>query len=186
MLQPSALVTSTWPTAGETDELQGVIAAQAKTIHEQFALLHDYQDVLDAAQVQPKTTAAVSTATGTTLNVLGTQGVIEIGATVTAIPANPGDPVPPGVPPGTVILSQISGTTGGDGAYTTSLAITAAASTNLQFTPSGAPATWPPVTAADDLMNVVAAQTLIIRTQTALAQQYIDLLNTSETPVPPP
>ena len=40
-------------------------------------------------------------------------------------------------------------------------------------------------TDADTLNAIVQAQTAVIRNQTALLQQYQDLLNVSQTPAPP-
>jgi len=67
----------------------------------------------------PKTTATgTGTGAGVNLTMTGVAGTIEPNATITGN----------GVPAGATIVSQQSGTTGGDGVYTTSIATTAAAS----------------------------------------------------------
>jgi len=66
----------------------------------------------------PKTTATgTGTGSGVNLTMTGVVGTIEPGAAITGT----------GVPAGTTIVSQASGTTGGDGVYTTSLATTSVA-----------------------------------------------------------
>jgi len=67
-------------------------------------------------ELAPPTTTATGTGTsaGTSLTVTGVAGTIETNATVSGN----------GVPAGTTIVSQQSGTTGSDGVYTTSLATT--------------------------------------------------------------
>ena len=91
-----------------------------------------------------------------------------------------------GVPTGTTIVSQTSGTPGCNGAYVTSVATTAS-SAALTFVPPQGPMPWPPVAVSDaaDLNAIMQQETAVIRTQTALLQQYQDLMNTSQVPVPP-
>ena len=83
-----------------------------------------------------------------------------------------------------MILGQTAGTQGGNGTYTTNNATTASGSA-LTFAPGGGPSAWPVPQDADTLNMIVQNQTAIIRSQTALLQQYQDLLNTSETAAPP-
>ena len=181
MLQPVPFATTTWPIAGDAPDLLVIVQAQAKVISDNEVLIDAYQGVLDTAQVAPAplpTASGNATASGTpatTLTVSAvTGGNIVVNATVAG----------PGVPTGTTIVSQTSGTTGGNGVYVTSQATTAT-SAALTFTPPPPAMPWPPVTAATDLNSVMQQQTAVIRTQTALLQQYQDLLNASETPPPP-
>jgi hypothetical protein len=174
MLQPMPTSSSTWPIPADAPDLQAIGAAQAKTISNQEVLLHDYQGVLNTAQGIAATTGSVSAVTGTVVTILAVTGTIQTGATVFGA----------GVPANTTVVGQTSGTAGGNGTYTFSQTITSAMGTVLTFTPTGAIAAWPGVSDAPDLMDVVAAQTLVLRTQTSLLQQYQELLNVSETPVP--
>ena len=64
-----------------------------------------------------------ATGTGTSLAVTSVTGLISIGDTISGT----------GVPAGTTILAQVSGTTGGAGTYTTSVATTASAATVTSF-----------------------------------------------------
>jgi hypothetical protein len=64
-----------------------------------------------------------ATATGTSLAVTAVTGLISIGDTIAGT----------GVPTGTTIVAQVSGTTGGAGTYTTSAVTTAAAATVTSF-----------------------------------------------------
>lgn len=64
-----------------------------------------------------------ATGTGTSLVVTAVTGVITPGETISGT----------GVPVGTTIVAQVSGTTGGAGTYTTSVATTAAAATVTSF-----------------------------------------------------
>jgi hypothetical protein len=89
-----------------------------------------------------------------------------------------------GVPTGTTIVAQQSGTVGSNGVYTTSVATTAA-SAALTFTPPPLASPWPVPRDAPTLLTVQQDQTAVIRTQTALIQQYIDLLNDSQVSAPP-
>jgi hypothetical protein len=160
----------TWPSAGEADELLRSVTAQAATINQQFWLLADYQNVLDAAQ-EPPPAHGTGTGSGTNLVITGSSGVITVGSAVTGV----------NVPAGCTVVGQQSGPPGGDGTYTTSVATTAAA-TVLTFTPGGGPSAWPVPRDVVTLNAVLAAQTAIIRNQTALVQQYQELLNASQTP----
>lgn len=64
-----------------------------------------------------------ATATGASLAVTAVTGLISIGDTIAGT----------GVPTGTTIIAQVSGTTGGAGTYTTSVATTATAATVTSF-----------------------------------------------------
>ncbi len=64
-----------------------------------------------------------ATGTGTSLAVTAVTGLISIGDTIAGT----------GVPSGTTIVAQVSGTTGGAGTYTTSVATTASAATVTSF-----------------------------------------------------
>ncbi len=64
-----------------------------------------------------------ATGTGTSLVVTAVTGLISVGDTISGT----------GVPVGTTILAQVSGTTGGAGTYTTSAATTASAATVTSF-----------------------------------------------------
>lgn len=175
MLAPNPLVTApAWPAAADAAELLTIVQRQALTIAAQEALIDDYQSVLAGAQLPPPATAT-GTGTGTNLVVTGSAGVILVGSVVTGTGI-------PAAPPNTVITGQQSGTPGGDGTYTTSVATTAA-SAALTFTPGGGASPWPTPRDADTLNAVLTAQTAIIRNQTALIQQYQELLNASQTPV---
>ena len=181
MLQPLPMATSTWPIAGDAPDLLAIVQAQAVVIHDNMQLVDAYQAVLDAAQAAPP---PLPTATGNgtagaspnqnQLTVTSAVSTIVVGAVVAGA----------GIPTATTILNQVSGSTGGNGVYTTSVGTTASASA-LTFAPPPLPSTWPPVSAATDLNAVLQDQTSIIRTQTALLQQYQDLLNASETAAPP-
>jgi hypothetical protein len=87
-----------------------------------------------------------------------------------------------GVPAGTTIVSQQSGTTGGAGTYTTSAATTVS-NGPLAFTPPTLAPTWPVPQDAPTLNTLVQNQTAVTRTQAALIQHYQDVLNTSQTPI---
>jgi len=182
MLAPAPRSTAIWPIAGDVPDLRTIIADQAVTITAQEALIHAYQSWLNTQQTPP---APLPTATGngtasaspngTTLTVSGvTGGSIVINAVVAGS----------GVPTGTTIIAQQSGVTGGNGVYTTSVTTTAS-SAPLTFTPPPPVSPWPTPNDAPTLTSVQQQQTAILRTQTALIQQYQDLLNTSQTPAPP-
>lgn len=177
MLQPNPLTLPVWPNAGENDELLRIVQAQAVTINEQFSALFDYQTALDTAQAAPPT-MATGTATGTALALTGiANGPVLIGSTITG----PGIPVAPA--PATTILAQTSGSAGAAGTYTTSQATTCT-SALLTILPGGGASPWPAPQDVNTLNSIVQAQTAVIRNQTALIQQYQDLLNLSLTPVP--
>ena len=180
MLAPTQLATAVWPIPGDAPDLLAIVQAQAVVIHDNMQLAEAYQSVLDAAQALPAPLPAATangTASGTpatTLTTTATVGTITIGARV----------IGAGIPTGTTIVSQTSGAPGGNGVYVTSVATTAS-SAALTFVPAPLPSTWPPLQDATDLNAIMQAETAIIRTQTALLQQYQDLLNTSQTPPPP-
>ena|SRR5215475_24325 len=159
---------ASWPTSGEVDELTRIAQAQAKTINEQFGFAHDLQDALDAAQAPPPATGTGTATTSTILTMTGVTGIIAVGAVVGGA----------GVPAGITIISQASGTPGGAGTYNTSAPLTLA-NVPLTFTPGGGTMPWPTQTDAPTLMTITQEQTALIRTLNTLAQQYVDLLNTS-------
>jgi hypothetical protein len=117
---------------------------------------------------------ATATATGTALAVTNVSGTIVNGASVAG----------PGVPAGTIVVNQMSGSAGGAGTYTTNQATTAAAAA-LAFTPPAAePASpWPTPRDAPTLMLIAQNQTALLRTQNASIQHYQDILNSSQTPM---
>ena len=184
MLQPLPMATSTWPIAGDAPDLLAIVQAQATVIHDNMQLAAAYQVVLDNAQAPP---ALLPTATGN-----GTAGASPNQTQLTVSAVAGGQIVANaviagvGIPTGTLALNQISGTPGGAGVYTTSVATTASSSA-LTFTPPPPAIPWPPSAMQDatDLNAIMQAGTSIIRTQTALLQQYQDYLNASETPAPP-
>jgi TorA maturation chaperone TorD len=172
--------TAVWPITPDAPDLLAIVQAQARTIEDQEALIDDYQEVLSDAQAAPPT-GATATATGTALALTAiVNGPVLIGSIVTG----PGVPAanPPTVP-NTIIIGQTSGTAGQAGTYTTNQATTCANAAVL-ILPGGSASPWPSPQDADTLNLIVQAQTAIIRTQTALLQQYQDLLNTSQTPAP--
>jgi hypothetical protein len=126
----------------------------------------------------PPPSLAIATGTGTgtsnSLAVTAVNGSIVTNATVSGF----------GVPTGTLILNQMSGTAGGAGTYTTSQPTTAATSP-LAFAPPSAEevSPWPVPRDAPTLNTLSQNQTAVIRTQSALLQHYQDVLNTSQTPI---
>ena len=183
MLAPTLSATAVWPIAGDAPDLLAIVQAQAKVIADNAVLVDAYQTVLNNAQALPPPLPA-ATANGTAaaspnqtqLTVSAVVGTITVNARV----------IGTGIPTGTTIVSQMSGTTGGAGTYITSVATTAS-SAALTFVPAPLPMNWPPVGAqdVDDLNAIMQQETAVIRTQTALLQQYQDLLNGSQTPPPP-
>ena len=117
------------------------------------------------------------TASGTPATTLTVSAVANGNIVINAVVAGAG------VPTGTTIVAQQSGTVGGNGVYTTSVQTTCA-SAALTFTPPPMTMNWPIPTDAPTLTTVQQDQTSILRTQTALIQQYQDLLNDSQTPAP--
>jgi len=175
MLQISPQAASAvWPTSANATDYQQVVWAQAATMAEQHDLIVAYQTVLENAQAIPPATG-VGNSTGTTsLTMTSVTGVIKLGATITGT----------GVPAGLTVVSQTSGTTGGNGVYVTS-AVSTLGNIALTFTPGGGNSPWPPFTDSPDLLDISQRQTTILRTQNALISQYVDLLNTSSTAPPP-
>jgi hypothetical protein len=172
MLQPAPF--AQWPITGDVPDLLVIVRAQMATVADQEALLHAYQQNLNAAQA-PAATTAVGTSTGTTaLTLASVAGAVLIGATIAGA----------GVPAGITLIAQQSGAVGGAGVYTTS-AVTTLSSVSLTLTPSGGASTWPLPQDAPTLMLLTQQQTAVIRTQTALLQHYQDVLTTSQTPTPP-
>lgn len=173
MLAPGFTTTTSWPIAGDVPDLNVIVDDQAATIAAQEALLHAYQGVLSAAQAPPHATAT-GTATGTTsLTLTAVTGQVVMGAVITGA----------GVP--TIPAATITGGPqgGGNGTYTTNVALTLT-NAALIFTPGGGPGSWPVPQDAATLNLVVQAQTAVIRGQTALLQQYQDLLTISQTAAP--
>jgi hypothetical protein len=120
---------SVWPDSNDAPGLLAIVQAQAETIADQALAIGRYQAILNAAQAATGTAVAtgVGTASGTpatTLAVTVVSGSIVVGATVSGA----------GVPAGTTVLAQQSGTTGGAGSYTTSQPTTASAAP-LAFAP---------------------------------------------------
>ena len=166
--------TALWPPVSNADELETIIADQWKTIAAQEALLHDMQTVLNTAQNPPSGTAATATgnASNSTSLTVTAQAValIAVGSTVNGV----------GVPTGTKVLGQISGTAGSNGVYLLNQAVSL---TNiaLTFTPPAPATTWPLPSDPATLLVISQQQTAVLRLQNALIQNYTDLLNTSET-----
>lgn len=180
MLQVSQTSVPIWPITGDVPNLQTIIDDQAETITQNEALLHAYQVNLNAAQTNPPGTAATAngTTSGTSTSLVvaaPVTGTIVTGATVTGV----------GVPTGVTILGEISGTAGGAGTYLTNVALALGTSTALTFTPPPTEGTWPAPTDAPTLLLISQQQTAILRTQSALLQHYVDLMNTSQTNAPP-
>lgn len=170
---------ASWPIPGDAPDLRVIVEDQAATIEAQEALLHAYQGVLNTAQNPLPGTAATATgtATGNQLSLGNVVGTVVNGAVVT-------DGVTVPTTPPTTILGQISGTTGGNGIYLTSAATTAS-NTPLTITPPPPASSWPTPTDAPTLMAIQQAQMAVLRNQSALLQQYQDLLAVSGTPAPP-
>ena len=182
MLQVMPTAVPVWPITEDAPDLETIVADGAKTIAAQAVLIDEYQTVLNNAQNPLPGTAAtaVASASGTSLTVgAPVTGTIAVGATVADATT-----ATTTVPAGTTILGQISGTTGGAGVYLTSQ-VTTALSTSLTFTPPPPASTWPIPGDAPTLQQIQLAQTGLIRLQTSLTQQYLDLLNISQTPIPP-
>lgn len=183
MLQVTPAAVAIWPIAGDVPDLETIIADQAETIAANAVLIDAYQANLNTAQNPPPGTA--STGTGDTAGIASTSvtvnaivGTITKGATITtAVTAVT-------IPPNTTVLGQISGTTGGNGVYLVSNPVTLTA-VPLTFTPLPPPSTWPTPNDAPTLLLITQQQSSILRTQSALLQHYVDLLNTSQTTAPP-
>ena len=177
MLQPTPTALTTWPIPGDVPDLTAIVRDQATTMAAQMALIDAYQGVLANVQTVPPAMGAGNSTGTTSLTVSGvTAGSVLLGSVVAGT----------GVPVGTKIVSQTSGTVGKDGVYITTVPTTLT-SVALTFTPSGVPMTWPLPAIADapTLTLVQQSQSAILKTQTALIQQYIDLLNVTDTPAPP-
>ena len=166
-----------WPIPGDAPDLKTIVQDQATTITAQMALLDAYQSWLNTKQTPPPATAT-GTSTGTTSITLASvaNGPIVNNSVVTGT----GVPTTPAV----TVISQQSGTWGGNGTYTLSAATTLTG-VALTFTPGGGAMPWPTPTDSNTLNTIQQQQTAILRSQTALLQQYQDLLNTSGTPAPP-
>jgi hypothetical protein len=120
---PSQQAVPVWPDANDAADLLAIVEDQAGTMAANAILVDRYQSALNNARSNSAT--ATGTAAGTALTVTGAAGTIAIGSAVSG----------PGIPGGTTILNQVSGTTGGSGVYTTSVATVANASP-LTFTPA--------------------------------------------------
>ena len=182
MLQPVPTATAVWPIVGDIPDLKAIVQAQAVVIHDNHQLIDAYQTTLDNAQALPAplpaafgngTAAAAPNATQLSVTSV-TGGTITVGAQVAGT----------GVPAGTTIVSQMSGPAGLAGTYITSVATTAS-SAALAFVPALQMSPWPPLSDPDYFNAILQQSTAVIRSQTALLQQYQDLLNTSQTPPPP-
>lgn len=170
-----------WPITGDVASLQAIIDDNVEVIAANEALLHAYQANLNAATTNPPGTAAsgngTTSGTSTSLVVAApVTGTIVNGAAVTGVS---------GVPTGVTILGQISGNVGKDGTYLMNTALTLSTATALTFTPPATEGTWPAPTDAPTLLLISQQQTAVLRTQSALLQHYVDLMNTSQTASPP-
>lgn len=181
---PMPMAAPVWPIPGDVPDIETIIADQAETIQAQAALIDAYQGTLNAIQNPPPGTPATGTGTtsgsSTSLNVNAVTGVIVGRAAVT-------DPLGgTGIPAGTIVLGQISGTPGGVGSYLLNNAVNLATpGITLNFTPPPPATTWPTPTDAPTLMLIQQTQTAVLRMQTSLLQQYQELLNLSQTTPPP-
>jgi hypothetical protein len=118
------------------------------------------------------TAVGTGTSTGTSLAVSAMSGTIEINSTVSGA----------GIPVGTKVTGQTSGSAGAAGTYTTNQPTTASG-TPVAFTPSATAPTWPVPQDPTTLNLLTQQQSAVTRTQTALIQHYQDVLNTSQTPI---
>jgi hypothetical protein len=174
MLAPVTTSSVVWPIAGDAPDLQAIVWAQAKTITNNEVLLHAYQLVLNNAQLVTATGNGTNNpAASTTLLMTSVVGIITLGSTITGT----------GVPANTTVVAQTAGTPGGNGTYTISGAASISAAL-LTFTPGGGNPPWPVATDPQDLMQISLDQTAVLRMQSALLQQYHQLLNDSATTPP--
>lgn len=176
---PTQQVGGVWPIAGDAPDLEIIIADQWHTIAAQAALIDAYQTNLNSAQnpAPPPPSTGSGTAVNTkTLALVGTSGSpIQNGASIagTGVPTTPAPK----------ILGQISGTAGGDGSYLLDTVINISAVV-LSISSPAAATTWPTPSDAPTLELIRQAQTGILRMQSSLLQQYMDLLNVSVTAPP--
>jgi hypothetical protein len=142
-----------WPDANDATDLLAIVQQQTGTIADQAALIDRYQAILSNAQVSAGATVAtaIGTATGASLVVTSVTGTILVGAEVSGL----------GVPVGTTILNQLSGTGGGAGTYTTDQATTASAAP-LAFTPPPAAVVTATGTATGTALAVTAVNGTIV------------------------
>jgi hypothetical protein len=176
VLQPSPLAVG-WPDANDVADLLAIVEAQTKTMADNALLIARYQGVLNAAQAQtpPPPATGTGTSTGTTsLTLAGVINTVAVGATISGAGV-------PATPP-TTIVSQTSGTTGGNGVYVTSVATTLAG-VPLTLTPPPPSPPWPIQRDAPTLMLIMQNQSAVTRTQAALISHYQDVLNSSQTPI---
>ena len=178
MLQVNPQAIPVWPDVSDAPDLETIVADQADTISAQAALLARYQAAIDAVRHPAPTQVATGTCTAsnsTSLTVAAPiSGTIHIGSTIVVVA---------GVPAGTTVLGQISGAVGSTGVYLLSHPVTVNAAL-LTFTPGTVVGAWPIPTDPATLQLIQLAQAGMIRMQASLSQQYIDLLNLSETPIP--
>jgi hypothetical protein len=128
----SMIVPVGFPVTGEVSgdfwvKLAGSVAATA-TRQQVYANFADGSASLGSAPTGVTATGAIgstftATAAGNQLTVTAVTGLISVGDTIAGT----------GVPAGTTILNQVSGTTGGAGVYTTSAVTTATAATVTSF-----------------------------------------------------
>jgi hypothetical protein len=130
VVQPTPL--AGWPDPNDASDLLAIVQEGADTIAAQAVMIDRYQAVLNGAQAPtgPVIATGTGTATGATLVMTAVTGTILVGAEVSGL----------GVPAGTTILNQVSGTTGAAGTYTTDQATTATAAP-LAFAPPPAAVT---------------------------------------------
>lgn len=179
MLAVTPFVSSTavWPISGDVPDLQQIVWDQMRTIAANAALIAAYQQVLGSAQAIPNATGT-GTITGTPTNIItmsGVVGTILLGSTITGLP---------GIPAGSYLIHQNSGTAGGNGQYVMSNQSTADGSSLLTISPGGGNPPWPTATDAPTLMLLTQDQTAIVRMQNSLLQNYQTLLNDSSTAPP--
>jgi hypothetical protein len=173
MLVPNPLAITSWPITGDVADLQAIVWAQMKVLTNNEALLHAYQANLNNAQAVPQATALGTSSGTTSLTISGLAGTIALPATVTGglIPA------------GTYLIGQVSGSTGGNGTYTTSQP-TSTNNTPIFIFPNAANPPWPTATDQNTLMQLTQDQTAVARLQNALLSAYQTLLNDSQTAPP--
>jgi len=165
---------ATWPIPGDVPDLKVIVHDQAQLIADQAVLIDAYQAVLNNASAVPPATAQGTSTNTTSLTLASVAGgPILNGAVITGT----------GVPANTNITFQQSGTPGGNGVYTTNQPTTLT-NVALTITPGGGVSPWPAATDAPTLMTIQQDQTAMLRTQTALLQNYIDLFNDSNTQPP--
>src|SRR5262252_6465286 len=167
MLAPFTTAT-TWPIAGDVPDLQAIVWSQMKVLANNEALLHAYQTNLNNVQATPPAQGLGTSAGTTSIAITGLSGIIVLGSTITGGT----------IPAGTFIVGQVSGLTGGNGSYTTSVATTTTG-TQVFIYPNGANPPWPVATDAPTLMLLTQDQQAVAKLQNALLSAYQILLNDS-------